>query len=351
MKNTRLDPATLRITPGSPELFPRILTFLDAAFEKPGRHWFVRHYPHIFNDDPRSIHAHHCAFSGDQLVGIVGIYPFSLRVGEVTFSVAGIGSVAVDHHFRGCGIMSNLLRFALDLMTRKGYDLSWLTGLRSRYERYGWFPGGRSLELTVMVKDLADRAATAAVKRATAADISRMNRWYSRLPNRVPRSRATWSSFLNNRKYRLYVSRNDRGCAYLALDNSDPCRVLEVTGTPALAATALREVARRARAESLLVTMPATYTAETGWLMEIADQVTARPAGLINIINPDTLWRKACGVIDKKLVPGGVSPGRLNRQIVLRRLFGFPELQEAWSNERVMAPGAVPWWISPLDSI
>ena len=72
-------------------------------------------------------------FGGEELWGTVGAYPYDVRLGGVTFKMAGIGQVITHPEHRGLGIMTMLMDKALGDMQAQGLDAAWLLGDRLRY--------------------------------------------------------------------------------------------------------------------------------------------------------------------------------------------------------------------------
>jgi hypothetical protein len=75
------------------------------------------------------------------IVGVIGVYPFGVRLAGVEFRSAGIGQVTTLAPMRGQGVMTTILKAATSQMDDL-YDFTWLWGDRLRYGRFGWARGG-----------------------------------------------------------------------------------------------------------------------------------------------------------------------------------------------------------------
>ena len=78
--------------------------------------------------------------------GVLGAYPHRIRLGGVELRALGIGQVITQPEFRKRGIMSALLAEVTRAMDNGEYDVSWLSGNRSRYAPFGWDYAGRTVE-------------------------------------------------------------------------------------------------------------------------------------------------------------------------------------------------------------
>ena len=100
---------------------------------------FLRDIPYVWNAD-RADNTWGC-FEGDTLLGVIGAYPFDVKMGGVSFRATCVGQVGTPAENRGRGVMSSLLTAATATMTAD-VDFAWLGGDRQRYGRYGWAFGG-----------------------------------------------------------------------------------------------------------------------------------------------------------------------------------------------------------------
>ena len=126
-------------TPGDRE---GLVALLDRCFpERDFAERFDERYPHLFTD--AAIVQHLLAFQDGRLLACVGCYAYDARWFGAPLRVAGIGQVATDPAARGGGVMSRLLRTAVE--RARQVDFFWLWGDRQRYGRIGFASGGRTL--------------------------------------------------------------------------------------------------------------------------------------------------------------------------------------------------------------
>ncbi len=109
------------------------------GFAPDGDSDFVRDWPYVWNDDGMD-NTWACYVEG-KMAGIVGAYPFEVKMAGVSFRSACVGQVGTLPAYRGRGVMSAILRRVTAVMDAE-YDFTWLGGDRMRYGRYGWAFGG-----------------------------------------------------------------------------------------------------------------------------------------------------------------------------------------------------------------
>jgi len=114
---------------------------------------FGRDIPYVWNAD-RADNSWGC-FDGNQMLGMIGAYPFDVKMGGGSFRATCVGQVGTPEENRGRGVMSSLLRAATAKMD-EDVDFAWLGGDRMRYGRYGWAIGGEQHVFRTNVKYLPD---------------------------------------------------------------------------------------------------------------------------------------------------------------------------------------------------
>ena len=136
--------------------FTEVMDFLDRVFRpgQAGRFIMQRQYPHLFQNKKGFLRRINVVRDDDELVGALGIHPVHLRLEEVNLNAGGIGQVATHPQRRGEGIMSTLLKDAIERMYRAGYAISVLGGDRQRYGWYGWENGGVNHTYSVALRYL-----------------------------------------------------------------------------------------------------------------------------------------------------------------------------------------------------
>ena len=119
-----------------------VLSVVNAAFSRDEEHPFdfLRILPYLF--EPERIGDQIVRLEHGRIVGCVGLYPYEIKVGGVSFRAAGLGQVGTLRQERGRGVMTSLLKTACHDADAAGYDFCWLGGDRLRYGRFGWATGG-----------------------------------------------------------------------------------------------------------------------------------------------------------------------------------------------------------------
>ncbi len=119
-----------------------VLSVVNSAFSRDEARPFdfLTILPYLF--EPERIADQLVRIENGRIVGCVGLYPYEVRVGGVSFSAAGVGQVGTLREARGRGVMTSLLKAACRDADAAGYDFCWLGGDRLRYGRFGWAPGG-----------------------------------------------------------------------------------------------------------------------------------------------------------------------------------------------------------------
>ena len=132
---------SLNVRPLTPAELPAAIDVANRAFGfgQDDGFEFGRDIPYVWNVD-RADNTWAC-FDGDQMLGVIGAYPFDVRMGGVSFRATCVGQVGTPAESRGRGVMSALLTAATARMDAE-VDFAWLGGDRMRYGRYGWAIGG-----------------------------------------------------------------------------------------------------------------------------------------------------------------------------------------------------------------
>jgi GNAT superfamily N-acetyltransferase len=89
-----------------------------------------------------------------RIVANVGAYPAAYHVCGDEFRVSAITSVGVHHRARSKGYMKELMKMALDDMRDENVALSFLQGLRQRYEYFGYAPCGVQLDFSCNINNI-----------------------------------------------------------------------------------------------------------------------------------------------------------------------------------------------------
>jgi len=105
--------------------------------------------PDLYRRCEEDMNRHVVIREAGRIISAVGVYPMEVRCDGVALTMAGVGAVCTLPAHRGRGCMSLLLKTIRREMARNGYGLSWLSGLRERYGRYGWEKAGSDLQFSI----------------------------------------------------------------------------------------------------------------------------------------------------------------------------------------------------------
>lgn len=122
-----------------------ILPLLNKAFKKN----FPALLPKLYSDN-KYANDHFIATENDKIIGALASIPAKLIIGESYLNARGIGMVGVNKSARGKGAMSKMLLAASATAEEENVDFMFLSGLRQRYEYYGFTPCGAAIEYTIV---------------------------------------------------------------------------------------------------------------------------------------------------------------------------------------------------------
>lgn len=130
--------------------YDEAMDFLDIVFSKAHcPHDFGSMLPIIYRPTDEHMHCNFAVRENGKIRGIVGLFPMEMKIGDQVLTVGGIGGVSAHPKDKGKGWMKLLMKAAVDEMKANGTDLSWLGGLRHRYQHYGYEVTGIMLEYDV----------------------------------------------------------------------------------------------------------------------------------------------------------------------------------------------------------
>jgi len=211
------------------EEFGQVAEIVDLCFRWPGGAAgnFRAARPHLCT--PARIADHWVCESRGRILGVVGVYPYDVRLAGVIFRMAGIGMVGTHPDHRGRGVMTAILEGAVRWLDDDGFDASWLAGDRMRYSRFGWTPAGRELRFVTSPRYLPEPAAARAVRELDVeGDLDRIVRHLDGLPGAVLMMRDE----LLMRLHGLHVRGWVKGDSFLMTDLTGE-HVLLADGDPA----------------------------------------------------------------------------------------------------------------------
>lgn len=126
-----------------PKDFPHILDFLNMVFSMSHcPHDFRQLLPKIYKEGQEQKSIHYLALENEEIKACVCVVPVTLYCGNKTITCATVGSVSVHPYSRGKGYMRKLMHMAIQDMKKNNISMSTLSGLRNRYQYYGYEKGG-----------------------------------------------------------------------------------------------------------------------------------------------------------------------------------------------------------------
>lgn len=347
-----------------PSEYAELVQFLNDAFEKNEKQWFLKYYCHIFHNDPRLIACNNLVRINGQLVGAIGVYPIGLRIGNARLSVGGVGSVSTRKELRGKGVMSYMLEHVIRQMQEQKFDISWLSGGRFRYSNYGWQKGGRHYSFTIHRPDIEriyPKLPPIKIARVTSKDIPVVSRLYSKYKVGAVRSAEDWQWRLKRKGFDTYLAQSDMGAAYLTVERRKWAGVVEIQGNTKIALALLVKYLKRNNEHMCRVSYPCWPDSLGGTLSSVADDFSIIHRHQLRIVTPETTWAKLLPEIEKSHAP--VAPSLLKKlgkvkspedqRALLTRALGFfealPLLPKHLHEFEWIRP--LPWWISDFDSV
>ncbi len=131
---------SVQIQFGSSGDMKRIIALADRCFgfDQNPQDSFVRNGAKFYGEGLETSKHHLLVTIDGALVGLVGICPVTMKVGEQTLSFAGIGTVCTAPEARGKGVMQLMLNRCNEVIAEKGYDGAFLAGIYERYRHFGY---------------------------------------------------------------------------------------------------------------------------------------------------------------------------------------------------------------------
>lgn len=86
-----------------------------------------------------------------KIVTHFGIWDYDMRIGSARVRTGGVGLVATHGNYRKRGLMAVTTRASLDLMTRNGYDVSFLFGISGFYHQFRYVAGWNNVDYTIEI--------------------------------------------------------------------------------------------------------------------------------------------------------------------------------------------------------
>jgi predicted N-acetyltransferase YhbS len=228
-----------------------LLDFLLTAFRvnAPQHPPFDALYPDLFGANDAAMGRHLVIREGGRIAACVGAYPMDVRIGPCSVRVAGIGQVACAPDRRGGGRMTALLDAAVARLPDERCALSWLSGRRDRYARFGWELAGAALRLGMDARSVGAAPAGWSIECLSSQDSLADNVWQLRMAQPIleelPLGR--WLVKLQRGQTHVWVARREgsHDAAAFAVARQDGSSLQEWGGdTGGLHAIAAAAVAR-----------------------------------------------------------------------------------------------------------
>lgn len=126
-----------------PDDFPNILNFINMVFSMSHcPHDFRQLLPKLYEKGQEKKSIHYLALENEEIKACVCVLPITLCCENKTITCATVGSVSVHPYSRGKGYMRKLMHIAIEDMKKSNISMSTLSGLRNRYQYYGYEKGG-----------------------------------------------------------------------------------------------------------------------------------------------------------------------------------------------------------------
>jgi predicted N-acetyltransferase YhbS len=130
--------------------FEEAVDFINMVFSMNRRPMdFMKYLPRIYKPTDEAMSRNLVVRDNGRIRALVGVYPDVLQVGDTALRLGGVGAVSSHPNDRGKGWMKLLMDRQVQEMRQEGYDLSWLTGLRQRYQYFGFEKAGVMAEFTL----------------------------------------------------------------------------------------------------------------------------------------------------------------------------------------------------------
>ena len=219
--------------------FDEFIRFQNRSFDYPpqrGLDWMV---PTMYCATDWHMRCNYALRRNGTLVGIVGLYPITWRIGRATLRIAGVGGVSTEPQSRGTGVMGIMLEHAKSIIREQGYPLSFLGGQRQRYRYFGWERCGTTRTARISKTCLRHQFREAppvslAVEAVDAdfADAEALKAIYDAQPHRCDRDVDRFGAFLVQWGNHPFVARDEDGrLVGYAIFSRDEKTIFELVAT------------------------------------------------------------------------------------------------------------------------
>lgn len=211
--------------------FDEAMDFLNMVFSLAyGPTDFTQILPKLYQPTDKHMRCNLAIKREGKIKAIVGVFPMELNVNGKIIKIGGIGGVATHPRERNSGMMKVLMNTCLTSMQEEGIHLSCLSGIRQRYQFYGYEKAGSSVRM-----DFKKHNIKHGVKKEQIANLRfekldiKKEEWiwsaaqlYNKQPVYIKRDEADFHLFLENCESKPYVAiDNDEVVGYIVLNKGN----------------------------------------------------------------------------------------------------------------------------------
>ena len=343
--------------------YPDMINMLYKAFEfDPNDEFFTGELasrsPHPDHALDSEIEKHYIAITDGKVVGAVGAYPSTLYVSEnkrggkkLEIKASGIGQVSCIQDYRGRGVMSDLMKIAIDDMKKSGVHLSVLDGDRTRYGHFGYDYAGTIVSFNIQKKRLSNFLSDGhiSVKKADISDYPALNELISLSPSYVLRDKRDWEKNFIRKPYKWLISESAAGKGFIGIHFNN---IVEAQGDPEVVIKLIYTHMEENNLDDISLSYPeANYNGDSlyGKLWEISSGFSSICSGLMVFISPDSLLEELSAILGEHGARAKTLSEK-NKELLLKRLFGNRSQFE--SDELSAFGGIAPliYWIPKVDA-
>jgi len=128
--------------------FEELIDLTNLVFSEYAPSDFEVELPALYNERNFMTGTNYIIKENGRIVANVGAYPFDYSICGDNLRITAVTVVAVHARVRRKGYMKKLMEMTMSEIKKDGTDLSFLYGLRQRYEYFGFTPCGIRLEYT-----------------------------------------------------------------------------------------------------------------------------------------------------------------------------------------------------------
>ncbi len=204
----------------------KMFDLMDLVFSQDSEpHDFRNLLPKLYHNTQQCADDHYIVRAGDRIVASIGSFPVEIQMGGHTLKAEGIGGVATHKRETGKGHMRNIMHAVNDHYQNDGVQLSYLGGMRKRYQYHGYEPSGICYSFYVTKSNVKEISATAKAITLTIKEIARDDAALLAYTKKLLRRNPLYYLRNDERLYDILCSWYSK--PYAALDsNGDPVAYL-----------------------------------------------------------------------------------------------------------------------------